>query len=101
LEAPTAGLSAQLRKRGHHACFIEGVTPNIPGAKIVGTAQTFRFIPFREDLFAARGGGFNAQKQAFDAVAEGEVLVIEARGDTTAGKLGDILALRAHTRGAD
>ena len=100
LDAPTAGLSAQLRKRGHHSCFIDGVSSNIPGAKLVGTAKTLRFVPFREDLFAEHGGGYNAQKRAFDAVAEGEVIVIEARGDASCGTLGDVLALRAHHRGA-
>ena len=100
LDAPTAGLSAQLRKRGHHSCFIDGVSANIPGAKIVGTAKTLRFVPFREDLFASHGGGYNAQKRAFDAVNEGEIIVIEARGDDTTGTLGDILALRAKARGA-
>ena len=100
LEAPTAGLSSQLRKRGHHSCFVDGVAANIPGSKIVGTAKTLRFVPFREDLFASHGGGYNAQKRAFDAVEEGEVIVIEARGDATTGTLGDILALRARARGA-
>ncbi|MFS0911640.1 fumarylacetoacetate hydrolase family protein [Microbacterium sp. 179-I 3D2 NHS] len=100
LEAPTAGLSAQLRKRGHHSCFIDGVTANIAGSKIVGTAKTLRFVPFREDLFRSHGGGYNAQKRAFDAVDDGEVIVIEARGDATTGTLGDILALRARARGA-
>lgn len=100
LEAPTAGLSAQLRKRGHHSCFIDGVAVNIPGSKIVGTAKTLRFVPFREDLFKTHGGGYNAQKRAFDSVGEGEIIVIEARGDATTGTLGDILALRARARGA-
>ena len=100
LEAPTAGLSAQLRKRGHLACFIDGVSANVPGTKIVGTAKTLRFVPFREDLFKTHGGGYNAQKRAFDAVNEGEIIVIEARGDATTGTLGDILALRAKARGA-
>ncbi|WP_417508137.1 fumarylacetoacetate hydrolase family protein [Microbacterium sp.] len=99
-KAPTAGLSAQLRKRGHHQCFIDGVAANIPGTKIVGTARTLRFIPARPDLFASHGGGYNAQKRLFDAVCEGEVIVIEARGDATTGTLGDILALRATARGA-
>lgn len=99
-KAPTAGLSAQLRKRGHHHCFIDGVSANLPGTKIVGTARTLRFVPFREDLFKTHGGGFNAQKRLFDAVGEGEVIVIEARGDATTGTLGDILALRARSRGA-
>ncbi|MDR6868979.1 2-keto-4-pentenoate hydratase/2-oxohepta-3-ene-1,7-dioic acid hydratase in catechol pathway/regulator of RNase E activity RraA [Microbacterium resistens] len=98
--APTAGLSAQLRKRGINACVIDGVAANRPGLKLVGTAKTLRFVPGREDLFASHGGGYNAQKRAFDAVAEGEVIVIEARGETGSGTLGDILALRAKARGA-
>jgi len=97
---PTAGLSAQLRKRGLDNVTIEGVRPLTPGAKVVGTARTLRFVPNREDLFASHGGGYNAQKRTFDAVREGEVLVIEARGETGSATLGDVLAIRAHARGA-
>lgn len=101
LEAvPVAGLSAQLRKRGLDNVTIDGVRPLHPKAKLVGTARTLRFVPLREDLFAAHGGGYNAQKRAFDAVDEGEVIVIEARGESGSGTLGDILAIRAHARGA-
>lgn len=101
LEAvPVAGLSAQLRKRGLDNVTIDGVRPLHPEAKLVGTARTLRFVPLREDLFASHGGGYNAQKRAFDAVGDGEVIVIEARGETGSGTLGDILALRAHARGA-
>jgi len=50
--------------------------------------------------FADRGGGMNAQKRAVEQVRTNEVLVIEARGDPTAGTIGDILALRAQVRGA-
>lgn len=97
---PVAALSGQLRKRGLNDVTIDGVHPLTAGSRFVGTARTLRFLPHREDLFAARGGGYNAQKRAFDAVAEGEVLVIEARGETGSGTLGDILAIRAHARGA-
>ncbi len=97
---PTAGLSAQLRKRGLDNVTIDGVRPLRPGTRIVGTARTLRFVPNREDLFASHGGGYNAQKRAFDAVGEGEVIVIEARGETGSGTLGDVLAIRARARGA-
>ena len=97
---PVAGLSQQLRKRGLDNVTIDGVRPLHPTAKLVGTARTLRFVPNREDLFAAHGGGYNAQKRAFDAVGDGEVIVIEARGEKGSGTLGDILALRAHARGA-
>ncbi|MFO7193357.1 MULTISPECIES: fumarylacetoacetate hydrolase family protein [Thermocrispum] len=98
--APTAGLSAQLRKRGLNDVTIDGVAPLKPGVKLVGTARTLRFVPHRTDLFASHGGGYNAQKRCFDSVGEGEVIVIEARGETGSGTLGDILALRARARGA-
>lgn len=97
---PVAGLSAQLRKRGLNNVTIDGVRPMHPGTKIVGLARTLRFVPNREDLFAARGGGYNAQKRVFDAVGEGEVIVIEARREAGSGTLGDVLALRAQARGA-
>ncbi|WP_456788824.1 fumarylacetoacetate hydrolase family protein [Cellulomonas sp. P5_C5] len=100
LRAPVAALSAQLRKRGLNQVTIDGVRPMHPGTKLVGTARTVRFLPGREDLFASHGGGHNAQKRAFDTVREGEVIVIDARGETGSGTLGDILALRAHARGA-
>ncbi|MFT4050997.1 MAG: fumarylacetoacetate hydrolase family protein [Microbacterium sp.] len=97
---PVAGLSQQLRKRGLNNVTIDGVRPLHPSAKLVGTAKTLRFVPNREDLFDSHGGGYNAQKRAFDAVGAGEVIVIEARGETGSGTLGDVLAIRAHSRGA-
>ena len=100
LEAPVAGLSQQLRKRGLDNVSIDGVRATRPGTKLVGVAKTLRFVPNREDLFRSHGGGYNAQKRAFDAVREGEVIVIEARGERDAGTLGDVLALRALARGA-
>jgi 5-oxopent-3-ene-1,2,5-tricarboxylate decarboxylase/2-hydroxyhepta-2,4-diene-1,7-dioate isomerase len=95
-----ATLSVALRKRGYHDVVIEGVHALRPGQRLVGRAKTLRFIPFRPDLFASHGGGFNAQKRAFDAVAPGEVLVVEARGERRTGTVGDVLALRAKFRGA-
>lgn len=96
----TATLSSQLRKRGYDDVSIDGVHTNQPGAHLIGRARTLRFIPFRPDLFAAHGGGFNAQKRAFDTLRSGDVLVIEARGETGTGTVGDILGLRAQRLGA-
>ncbi len=97
---PVAALSGQLHKRGLDNVTIDGVRPTRPGTKLVGVAKTLRFVPLREDLFASHGGGQNAQKRAFDEVRPGEVVVIEARGESGSGTLGDILALRAIARGA-
>ncbi len=100
LACPTAGLSAQLRRRGLDDVTIDGVRPLHPGAKMVGVARTLRFIPARPDLFASHGGGYNAQKRLFDSVGPDEIIVIEARGESGSGTLGDILAIRAQAAGA-
>jgi len=96
----TATLSSQLRKRGLNNVSIDGLQSTRPTQRLVGRARTLRFIPNREDLFTAHGGGYNAQKRAFDGLGRDDVLVIEARGETGTGTVGDILALRAQVRGA-
>ncbi|WP_284978762.1 fumarylacetoacetate hydrolase family protein [Arthrobacter sp. fls2-241-R2A-200] len=96
----TATLSSQLRKRGLNNVSIDGLQATRPDRKVVGLARTLRYVPNREDLFKAHGGGFNAQKRAIDSVNAGEILVMEARGEKGTGTVGDILALRAQVRGA-
>lgn len=96
----TATLSSQLRRRGLDNVSIDGLTSTRPAAKLVGRARTLRYLPNREDLFASHGGGYNAQKRAFDSLGPGDVLVIEARGERDSGTLGDVLALRAQVAGA-
>jgi 5-oxopent-3-ene-1,2,5-tricarboxylate decarboxylase/2-hydroxyhepta-2,4-diene-1,7-dioate isomerase len=95
-----ATLSAELRKHGYPHATIDGVHPLTPGTRMLGRARTLRFVAYRPDLFESHGDGYNAQKRAFDSLNPGEVLVIEARGDATAGTVGDVLALRAKTAGA-
>ncbi|MYU26444.1 fumarylacetoacetate hydrolase family protein [Streptomyces sp. SID8352] len=99
-EVATATLSSQMRKRGLLHMTIDGVRPTDPAAKMVGTAHTLRYLPLREDLFARYGNGMNAQKRAVEELRPGQVLVMDARRDPTAGTIGDILALRAKVRGA-
>jgi len=89
-----------LRKRGLQHMFVEGVRPARPDLRMVGTSHTLEYLPLREDLFAARGGGLNAQKRAVEEIGPGQVLVIGARGEPGSGTIGDILALRALRRGA-
>ena len=96
----TATLSSQLRKRGLNNVSIDGLQATRPDRRVVGLARTLRYVPNREDLFKTHGGGFNAQKRAIDSVNEGEILVMEARGEKGTGTIGDILALRAQVRGA-
>ncbi len=96
----TATLASQLRKRGYDCLTLDRLHTTRPDLKMAGFARTLRYVPLREDLFAAHGAGMNAQKRAVEQVRAGEILVIEARGDPTAGTVGDILALRAQVKGA-
>lgn len=96
----TATLAQQLRRRGLNGVVMSGLSPNRPEARMVGRARTVRYLPGREDVFAERGGGTNAQRRAVEALEPGEVLVIEARGEQEAGTIGDLLVLRAEQRGA-
>jgi regulator of RNase E activity RraA/2-keto-4-pentenoate hydratase/2-oxohepta-3-ene-1,7-dioic acid hydratase in catechol pathway len=95
----TATLSAVLRKRGLNGLTLDGLRSTRPERTMAGYARTVRYLPLREDLSAAQET-MNAQKRAIEAIRPGEVLVIEARGESTAGTIGDILALRAQVRGA-
>lgn len=95
-----ATLSARLRARGLPHMSIDGVRPAAPGTRMAGVAHTLRYLPLREDLFQRYGTGMNAQKRAIEELRPGQVLVMDARGDASAGTLGDILALRAQRRGA-
>lgn len=95
----TATLASLLRKRGLNGLTLDGLRSTRPGTRMAGYARTVRYLPLREDLLD-RYTGLNAQKQAIEELRPGEVLVIEARGDTTAGTIGDLLALRAQVRGA-
>ena len=96
----TATLAAQLRRRGHDTVTMDGIRPLRPGARMTGVARTLRYLPARPDHLAERTSGLNAQKRLIDSIGPGEVIVMDARRDPTAGTVGDILALRAQVRGA-
>ena len=97
----TATLTMQLLRRGVRQCWIAGTAPLAAGTpRIAGPAFTFRFLPMREDISTresyARPGSL---REAIEAVPEGALAVIEARGHRGCGTLGDILAERLKQRG--
>jgi 2-keto-4-pentenoate hydratase/2-oxohepta-3-ene-1,7-dioic acid hydratase in catechol pathway/regulator of RNase E activity RraA len=96
----TATLTVQLRKRGIRNTFLAGLKPARPDLRLLGRAHTLRYVALREDVLAADTAPLNAQKATIERLAPGEVLVIEARGESGAGTIGDILAMRALRRGA-
>ena len=99
----TATLCTQLRKRGFRSSlFMQEVVPLRPELRLAGQAVTLRYIPVREDLepTGAYDNLINKQRIAVESVGPGDVLVIDARGDTRAAVLGNILAGRIAARGA-
>jgi regulator of RNase E activity RraA len=101
-QVSTATLSSQLNRRGFKQLFLQDVAPLRPELRLVGQAFTLRYIPAREDLEHTQDFDnlTNKQRVAVESVGPGDVLVIEARGDTRAGSLGNILATRVKQRGA-
>lgn len=97
----TATLATQLFKRGFRTRFVTGVGPLHADLKLVGVARTLRYVPMREDLDHV--GVFRdqemPQRKIVELIGPGEVLVIDARGDRSAGTMGNILAMRVLKRG--
>lgn len=96
-----ASLTTALFNRGIRTAHLHGVHPVRPDLQLVGYAYTLRYIPMREDL----GGDTtfdnttNPQRISVEDVGPRDVLVIDARGETGAGVLGDILITRMQQRG--
>lgn len=100
-QTSTATLTTQLLARGIGSTFLTGLRPIRPDLRMVGRAFTLRYVPMREDIgTGAYDNDTNVQRIAIETIGHGEVLVIDARRDTRAGSLGNILATRAMNRGA-
>ena len=96
----TATLTSVLRQLGITHSFMQSVAPLKPDMKMAGPAFTLRYIPAREDLDPGYVDNLkDAQRIGIESIRPGEVLVIDARGDTRAGTMGAILATRVHCRG--
>jgi regulator of RNase E activity RraA len=100
--ASTATLHTVLARRGLRSTAMRGVLPLRPGARLAGEATTLRFVPMREDLLdpAMLANPQYPQRKIVENIPVGLVLVVDARGDTGAGILGNILVTRMAARGA-
>jgi regulator of RNase E activity RraA len=97
----TATLTTQLVRRGLRNTYMGGVLPLRPDLRMVGSAFTLRYAPAREDVGGmSYDNDTDIQRLAVEAIGEGQVLVIDARGETRAAALGNILATRIARRGA-
>ena len=98
-QVSTATLTVQLNRRGIQTTFLTGLHPTRPDRRMVGYAHTLRYVAIRSDVRDAMKGSEDAQKRAVESVSPGDVLIMEARGETSAGTIGDILAARVLARG--
>jgi regulator of RNase E activity RraA len=101
-QVSTATLSTQLLRRGFRNVFVRGLVSTRPDLRLVGYAFTLRYVPVREDIGVqgAPDNRTNVQRVAIESVGPDDALVVDARGDLSAGVLGDILASRVRARGA-
>jgi regulator of RNase E activity RraA len=98
----TATLTTVLLERGLRAVSMRGPQPlAAPTNRIAGRAFTLSFVPAREDLASpASWASPKSTRAAIEAMPEGAVVVVDARGIATAGIFGDILCSRMVQRRA-
>jgi len=97
----TATLTTLLLKKGLRNVWMRGTRPIRTGQKrVVGRAFTLRFVPAREDLATpASWSSPSSTRAAIEAMPQGCIAVVDARGVTDAGIFGDILTARIARRG--
>lgn len=97
----TATLHTVLHRLGYNRVFMAGLRPFSRGRRLVGQALTVRYLPAREDFPPPTREEMPSypQRVAIELVQPGDIMVIDAGGDCTAGTLGDILITRIAYRG--
>jgi regulator of RNase E activity RraA len=101
-QVSVATLTSQLLKRGFRNTFVSGLRTTRPELRLVGRAFTLRYVPAREDVAfqVDYDNDVDVQRLAVEAIGPGDVLVIDARGVTSAASFGHILSTRIMRRGA-
>ncbi len=101
-KASTATISFVLFRQNFRFIYMAGVQPLRPGTVMAGRAYTLRYLPRREDYSQLMGEDRRnyAEHIAIESIGPGEVLVVDARGNTDAGIFGDLLTSRIKYRGA-
>ncbi|GAA3726897.1 regulator of RNase E activity RraA [Spinactinospora alkalitolerans] len=101
-QASTATIATQLFRRGLRNTFLYGLRPLNPDAsRFVAEAFTLRYIPAREDVDRVEvfQDYDHPQRLAVESVPEGQVLVMDCRGQGRAASAGEILVTRLMMRG--
>lgn len=107
-ELPLETIWGVLRGMGYEETYFPGMTPTVPGKRLVGRAVTIRYLPRRPDLVEAmealaEKGGWSSKyhTRAAEESKPGDVLVVDTGGQVEGGVFfGDISALGAQMSGA-
>lgn len=93
-EIGTATASDELHRMGIADPFIQGPVTYTPGKSIAGPAVTLQFLPIREDVYKddpLMQPDVQLHRHAMFVAQEGDVIVVDARGDLRSGVFGDMM----------
>lgn len=98
----TATLATVLFTHGFRSRVLRSTRRLRPGPIMVGVARTLRYVANREDLDTLERWkrDDNPQRRIADEIEPGQVLMIDAREETSCGTMGGMLVARMMARGA-
>ena len=101
-EIGTATVAGSLGHSGFRNPHMLGPVTQRPGKSIVGPALTLQFLPQRPDLFSEgeyADPEIQLHRHVLYQVEEGDVVVVDARGDMNSGVFGDMMSTYFKGRG--
>ena len=102
-QVPIDSLWTELDAAGYPDTYMEGLRPlhSDPNRRMVGRAVTLRYLPMRKDIEERRqaSGAVTINLQAAEEARPGDVMVVDAGGESGAGYIGDMIATRFVVRG--
>src|SRR4051812_53698 len=90
----SATATGELSRLGIKNPFIQGPVPYTPGKVVVGPALTLQFMPKREDVYNVTeytSPEVQLHRHVLYHTQPGDVVVVDARGELTAGVFGDMM----------
>ena len=86
--------SGELRKLGIKASVLDGIKSFTPGKTVVGPAITLQYLPKREDQYPEgeyRDPESQVHRHALYHAQDGDIIVVDGRGEISSGVFGDMM----------
>ncbi|MBA47083.1 MAG: ribonuclease activity regulator RraA [Dehalococcoidia bacterium] len=100
----TATASGELNRLGIKDAFIQGPISYTPGKTIAGPAITLQFLPMREDIYSddqEMDPEVQLHRHALYIAEEGDIVVVDARGDLRSGVFGEMMLTYFQGKGGE